>query len=284
MKVDAPTRADRQGVGPLSIRLDDGDGPSLELIRVRGRSKREVPALLMVHGAWTDAWCWAETFMPFFGAAGFDVWALSLRGHGASEGREQIDLWGLSDYLSDIDRAARHIDRPLVLFGSSMGGLLLQRWLTSGRPARAAVTLGSVPPTGLSGPVWQMAMTQPHALGEVMRVALSGEPSRAFLRLLAHVPMHAPETGFYYRHLSRESSRALWEMSWLPGVLPAVSACPMLAVHGLQDRMVPAHTAVYLQTWLGAELMCLEEIGHVPMIERDWQRVADPIAQWLARL
>jgi non-heme chloroperoxidase len=237
----------------------------------------------MVHGAWTDAWCWAETFMPFFSQAGFEVWAVSLRGHGASEGREHIDLWGLADYLNDIDRTAQRIARPLVLFGSSMGGLLLQRWIAAGRPVCAAVTIGSVPPTGLSGPLWQMALTQPHALGEVMRLALSGEPSREFLRLLAHAPMHPSETGFYYRHLSRESSRALWEMSWFPGVLPTVNRCPLLAVHGLYDRMVPAHTAVHLKAWLGADLLCLDNIGHVPMIEREWQRVAKPIAQWLAR-
>lgn len=278
------SRTSKRDRTPVSVWLDDGEGPGLELLRMTASSGRRAPPLLMVHGAWTDAWCWAETFMPFFSRSGFDVWALSLRGHGASEGREQIDLWGLNDYLSDIDRAARLIAQPLVLFGSSMGGLLLQRWITGNRPVCAAVTIGSVPPTGLSGPLWQMALTQPHALGEVMRLAMSGEPSREFLRLLAYAPMHPSETGFYYRHLSRESNRALWEMSWLPGVLPAAIGCPLLAVHGLHDRMVPAHTAIHLKAWLGAELLCVDDIGHVPMIEREWQRVADPISRWLAQL
>lgn len=37
------------------------------------------PPLLCVHGSYHGAWCWAERFMPYFAARGYDVYAVSLR-------------------------------------------------------------------------------------------------------------------------------------------------------------------------------------------------------------
>lgn len=55
------------------------------------------PRVLLVHGVCVGAWVWEEHFMPYLADAGFEVHALSLRGHGASEGRARLDDWGLSD-------------------------------------------------------------------------------------------------------------------------------------------------------------------------------------------
>jgi non-heme chloroperoxidase len=47
--------------------------------------------LLFIHGAFAGGWMWTETFMPFLAEAGHPCYALSLRGHGGSSGREHID-------------------------------------------------------------------------------------------------------------------------------------------------------------------------------------------------
>ena len=46
--------------------------------------------LLFVHGADPSTWVWVRHFLPFFADRGYEAHALSLRGHGASEGHELL--------------------------------------------------------------------------------------------------------------------------------------------------------------------------------------------------
>ena len=39
----------------------------------------------MTDRSYHGAWCWRENFMPYFSAAGYDCYAVSLRGQGGSE-------------------------------------------------------------------------------------------------------------------------------------------------------------------------------------------------------
>ena len=61
----------------------------------RGNANGGKPPLLFVHGGYCDAWCWAPYFLPWFAAKGYAAHALSLRGHGASAGRETVFVAGL---------------------------------------------------------------------------------------------------------------------------------------------------------------------------------------------
>jgi len=61
---------------------------NLEVITEKAVSDvRSVP-ILFVHGMWHAAWCWAEHLLPYFAQHGYASYALSLRGHGGSEGRD----------------------------------------------------------------------------------------------------------------------------------------------------------------------------------------------------
>ena len=59
----------------------------LEIIS-RGRAEDgAAPPLLFVHGGWHGAWCWDQGFLERVAIQGFEVHAMSLRGHGESPGR-----------------------------------------------------------------------------------------------------------------------------------------------------------------------------------------------------
>ncbi len=75
---------------------------------------RQVP-VRFVHGMWSDAWCWAEHFMPYFAQHGYESFALSLRGHGDSERVENIRRVTLKDYLHDLEDVTGRFERPPVL-------------------------------------------------------------------------------------------------------------------------------------------------------------------------
>lgn len=267
-----------------TLTIDDGQGPPLQMLHAPAQHAG-APAMLLVHGAYTSARCWEPVFMPYFRDRGYDVYAVSLRGHGGSQGREHLDLYGLADYLDDLVRAANVIGRPSTLVGSSMGGLLVQRWLTSGRAAKAAVLIGSVPPIGLAGAAMHMAFTDPLGFAGITQLAMAGSSHPKMLELLTDSPLEEAGRSLrgFYRELGRESSRVLFEMTWAPMVGWVSGLCPVLAVHGSADRMVPSSAVASMTSQLGAEPLILDGLGHAPMIDSRWRVAADAIAGWLRK-
>lgn len=39
-----------------------------------------LPPLVFIHGSYHGAWCWAEHWMPFLAAKGYETYSISLRG------------------------------------------------------------------------------------------------------------------------------------------------------------------------------------------------------------
>ena len=269
------------------LAVDTLKAPWQPRLQMLGMSAREStrPPILMVHGAYTHAASWMRTFMPWFAARGHDVHALSLRGHGGSDGRHLIDAWGLDDYRADVERALAAIGRPAIVFGSSMGGLVVQRLLAAGARPHAAVLRSSGPPGGLMAAVSRMALRRPQALGNLVQVAIGARDGRGLLELLAHDPLHADDGAPLASLLGRESSRALWEMTWAPMGLAreARTEVPVLAIHGEQDLMIPVAAVDEIGARWGAQTLRVAGVGHVPMIERRWRTVATAIARWLDR-
>ena len=95
----------------------------LEILRCQpNRSVVDPPPILFVHGSYCAAWIWAEKFMPYFAEQGFSCAAVSLRGHGGSEGL--LSWASLADYVDDVTSAVAQMDSPPILVGHSMGGLV----------------------------------------------------------------------------------------------------------------------------------------------------------------
>ncbi len=107
----------------------------LELITRTPTGDARPTPLLFVHGAYCAAWVWDRHFLPFFADRGYQAHALSLRGHGASEGHERLSSWRLRDYVADVEQVIVGLSRPPVLIGHSMGGLIVQKILHR-RPVR----------------------------------------------------------------------------------------------------------------------------------------------------
>src|SRR6266849_1204626 len=80
--------------------------PKLEIISKLPSNPRAAPPILFVHGAWHGAWCWDEFFLDYFAAHGFEAHALSLRAHGASEGRAQLHRCRIRHYVEDVAAVA----------------------------------------------------------------------------------------------------------------------------------------------------------------------------------
>lgn len=92
----------------------------------------ENPPLVFVHGSYHAAWCWAEHWLPFFSACGFDCYALSLLGQGESDAPSGSVAGTLQTHASDVaDFIQKKVLLPPVLLGHSFGGLIIQYYIAN---------------------------------------------------------------------------------------------------------------------------------------------------------
>ncbi len=256
----------------------------LELLSRPAHGTPRTP-LLFVHGAFAGAWCWAEHFLGFFAEHGHPVYALSLRGHGASLGHERLAWLGLADYVDDLESALATLGECVVV-GHSMGGLVVQHALARrARPLPGAVLMGSVPPTGLLGVSLAMLMDDPLLWGEIGWLQLSGGHS-------ANLPL-ARKTMFsermaeaeVARHLVRmqpESQRVVFDMMWHGAVdVERAGRTPLLVLGAADDGLVPRRAVEATAGAYAAEYEIFDSMAHAMMLEPGWRRVAERLGVWL---
>jgi pimeloyl-ACP methyl ester carboxylesterase len=90
------------------------------------------PTVLLVHGAWHGAWCFAA-LQAELDRRGIASHAVDLPGHGISA-HSLGDLYGDADAVA---QAVQRIDGPVVLLGHSYGGAVITE-AASRRPDRIA--------------------------------------------------------------------------------------------------------------------------------------------------
>jgi pimeloyl-ACP methyl ester carboxylesterase len=252
-----------------------------------GRRDARRPPLLFVHGGYCDAWCWQPHFLPYFAQRGYPSYALSLRGHGASGGRETLFVAGLDDYAADVERVAADLADAPVLIGHSMGAAVVERLLGT-RPVRAAALIAPVPPAGLLTMAARLATENPDYLMQMSHF----DPSRMTSHVLDTLrpfyfsrdvdPGILAEAAF---HLGIESPRALMDLSLrLHGLLPERAVTPMLVMGAEGDRICTADDVIATARHHKCEPVLLPGLAHMLMLERQWQRPAEALLDWLSLL
>jgi pimeloyl-ACP methyl ester carboxylesterase len=255
----------------------------LELLHARTQRDDAYPVpLLFVHGAYVGAWCWAEHFLPHFAAAGFDAYALSLRGHGGSSQGESLASHSIDDYVADVVEAIDAIGTPPVAIGHSMGGFVLQRLLAR-RALPAAVMLAAVPPQGLGAASIELAWRDPSLLSELNGLLQGGRASpAALLRAMFAQPVDAERLERYYRLTQRESQRAIWDMTFVsPFQTWPSHGVPLLYLAPEHDRLIPLHHQRVGAGMLRTVAETVPGLGHGAMLESAWQGLADRMIAWL---
>lgn len=260
----------------------------LELLRCRAHDYRDDgrrPPLLFVHGSFCASWVWAEHYLPFFAREGWDCVAVSLRGHGDSEGREHLDQFGLADYVDDVVAAATAMPRPPVVIGHSLGGMIVQRYVAAGHRAAGMVLMSSVPPAGMSGPAAWMAWRRPRVFAQLgLLQALGGQAADQDALIEAMFSRTTPPADLprWLPLMQRESLRASVEvMSPLPSLTGA--KVPALVIAGDDDAFIPVNAIEATARFHGAELKLLDGAPHALMLETGWRRSAEGVLDWLWR-
>lgn len=259
------------------------------LVRRPAHPLPNAPRLLLVHGICVGAWVWEEHFMPYFADAGIEVHALSLRGHGASDGQERLNDWRLADYTEDLRRTVadlrRQDDAPLVVAGHSLGGAVVQDWLRGGGHADGAALLASVPPWGLAYSAWQMWLNSPDLFQEIARLGFTDgqllDPAVMRRHLFSDDVPDADYARFAGRVRGESPHVGVELQGWRPFAPMPWQAPPMFVLGGLQDRFIRPDALQGTANYYGVKPVLVPRLAHALMLDPRWEDAARPLRDWV---
>jgi alpha-beta hydrolase superfamily lysophospholipase len=255
----------------------------LEIIKEEAVSDVRPVPILFVHGMWHAAWCWEEHFMPYFAQHGYVSHALSIRGHGGSEGRERLRWISLTDYVSDVTQVVNQMETQPILVGHSMGGMIVQKYLESNE-APAAVLLASTPPQGVVMPTLRVAIRHPLAFLKV-NLTMSMYPVVSTPQLAREAffsaDMSEEKVRSYSSRLQDESYRAYLEMMGF--ILPQTKKVktPLLVLGAEDDGLISNREVEATARAYGTRAEFFPNMAHDMMLEEGWRMVAGRILDWL---
>lgn len=239
--------------------------------------------LLMIHGASGGSWSW-ENWMPRFAGAGFDCYALNLRGHPPSPPSPALGAVSLRDYADDVEGVMDALGEPPVLMGHSMGGAIAQM-VAAERSVPGLILVGSAP---LAGVKFRAAGFNIWAVLNALKTIPAAIRHRPFMpgyRVMRDSVMNhiepARRRAIYARCVPESSTVGLQILRGSVAADLSRVRIPKLVIGGRDDLTSPIDMQREIAQAQGAEFVELTGHGHLPMLEPGWEQVADGLLQWL---
>jgi pimeloyl-ACP methyl ester carboxylesterase len=234
--------------------------------------------ILLVHGGWHGPWCW-DAFAARLAARGHRVHAAQLRGHDRRPGR----LWyRVRDYIQDLEQAVATFERPPLLVGHSLGGLVVQKYLER-NPGPGAVLMATVPPGGSIKAVWRLFRHHPLAfLKATISMSLRPFISRPEQVLELFFTPSRP------RAVAERLMESLQDESYLAFIdtilfelpRPRRVRAPVLVLGAERDGIITVREVEKTARAYGTQAEIFAGIGHDMMLDDGWQAVADRVDVW----
>ncbi len=266
-----------------SRRIAKGHPMRLELISHVPQTLVYQTPILFLHGAWHGAWCWEEYFLPYFAQQGFATHAMSLRGHGQSQGKIRGST--IADYVTDLVEVVQALPAPPVIVGHSLGGFIVQKYLE--HYDAPAVVLVAPAPNNSGWPfTWRMLQRDPLAMLRAV-LTLSCYPLVNTIER-THMAFFSPnlpreQLERYFKQIQDESFRAYLDylMLSLPNTAAIQArATPMLIIGAANDMIFSPEQEAALAQLYSADLTMLPDTAHDIMLDANWQTAADRIIGW----
>jgi pimeloyl-ACP methyl ester carboxylesterase len=257
----------------------------LEVIsRLPAQGQPKGPPLLFVHGAYGAAWIWDQHFLPYFADRGFAAHAVSLRGHGGSDGWEMLAFARLKDYVADVLAVTAALPAPPILIGHSMGGMVVQKALYEAA-FPAAVLMASVPPHGLAGSMLGMAFSNPPLFSEMSTAQLMGPAMvNGYLarKALFSDDLDDERVDDYLRRFQPESQLVVFDLMGLD-LPPSRSKLdiPVLVLGARNDSFVFESAVKATAEAYRTRPELFDGMAHAMMLDHDWLKVAGRVHDWL---
>lgn len=235
------------------------------------------PPVVLIHGACSqpghfDAWRAA------FDEAGYACTAPALPGHKRGE-RAMLRRSGFADYVAAVGEMVRGIPAKPILVGHSMGALIA-RLIAAEHCVEALVLIAPLP--GGRVPVTARALPFFAMVAPFVAAGMPFRPTRGAVRRLALHGLPAAEQEAIADCFVAESGRAYRDLVLGRGrVSRRAIRCPVLVLHGRDDRLVPAHVGEGIARKHGAALDIVDGAGHWLIAPSLVPRVAAAALRWL---
>jgi len=255
----------------------------LEIISKYPVKNQHPTPLLFIHGALHGAWCWDVHFLNYFAQHGYASHAVNLRGHGNSEGREDLRWTRIADFVEDIADTVEQLPSPPILIGHSMGGFMIQKYLED-HFAPAAVLLSSPSPAGLLSVAFKNARRHPLIFAKVnLTFSLFPLVSTPALAREAFFSEDLPEEKLlaYWKQMQDDSYMAYLDMVALDLPEPSNVKTPLLILGVERDNMLTPSEIEATARAYNTQAHIIPGVAHNSMLEQRWQSVADRILTWL---
>ena len=218
-----------------------------------------------------------------FASAGLETYAYDQRGNGGSGGRRgHVDRW--AQYHDDLEARlgavrAGSAGRPVVLYGHSLGGLMVLGYLLTDRPKPDLAILAS---PGLDSTLasWKKALAP--VLGRLTPTlaipngvdgsTLSRDPSVA--AKAAADPLNATSsTARFGAEALKEQTRVNRDFAGL--------TLPTLVLHGEEDGLVPPAASEILASLPNVERRTFPGLRHELHNEPEGPQILDEVIAWI---
>jgi pimeloyl-ACP methyl ester carboxylesterase len=237
--------------------------------------------VLLVHGMWGATW-YLRNYLYAAAQAGWDSWAVNLRGHGESPAPGGLGRVRLLDYVADVRLCLERLG-PAVVIGHSMGGLIAQKVAEEGGVA-AAVFLTSAPPRGIVGLQWPVLSRMTRYV-PAMIAGRAFKVSRAHADVLFLNGLSLEQREWAFPRFGAESGRVARELA-LGGLAVDATAvqCPTLVVGAQDDRITPARLQRRIARRYRAEYQEAAGHAHMLMLEAGWEGPFKAVLAWAGRV
>lgn len=237
--------------------------------------------VILIHGACMGAWVWENNFLPYFHDKGYDVHAISLRGHAGSPSTKHIRWTSIMDYREDLLNYITGLNGPVYLIGHSMGGFTIQHAMDAlPDKVKAAVLLCSAPRHGLFGLVLKLTMHYP--LGFLISVLhmswlpIMKHPDK-LKRIIFKEDFTDAQMAEVLPNMQEESFLAFLQMVFLR--LPRIKTLPLptLIIGAEKDYLVSENDTRKMAAFYNVTPYIIKGASHSFMLESGWEEVGEKI-------
>ncbi len=189
----------------------------------------------------------------------------------------------IGDYLADVAQVASQLQKPPIVVGHSLGGLVVQKYLEK-HPVPAAVLLASVPAHGRLTGALRFASRHPLAFAKATLtwslypiVGTTDLTRDAFFS----AGISTAKLNGYFSRLQDSSYIAFLDAVVFTTVHPEVVRTPILVMGGADDTIIPYRLVEATARAYHTQAEIFPGMAHDMMLEAGWQSVADRILSWL---
>jgi pimeloyl-ACP methyl ester carboxylesterase len=240
--------------------------------------------ILFVHGAGGNSE-YLKKYIDFFTAAGWDCYAINLRGHGASDPIPSLETATIEDYVEDVNKVRTTLAiENCALIGHSMGGLVSQKTAEGSDKIKALVLIASAPPKGVKFEFKKDMVFVKFVLRGIWSAIRkkSVKPSYAIAEKTVLNNLEGEEKMAIFNILQPESLAVSGQVAKGYPIDVSKIRCPKLVIGCKKDTLALESMEAKLAAFLKADkYIAYEQFAHMIMVEKGWEKSAEDIRDWL---